>query len=117
MKRTIVFILSTFLFACYYDNQEDLLGENFNDCNIENLTYSNEIEPIIAESCAISGCHLPGGSGNGVFLSFEGVLEKVNNGSLKNRVVEERTMPPNAALTACEIDKISFWINQGAPNN
>jgi len=117
MRFSALFLFCSLLFSCYYDNEEELLGENAPVCKLEEVTFSGDIEPIVAQSCAINGCHLPGGAGNGVFLTFEGILAKVTNGSLQNRVVQERTMPPNASLSDCEINKISFWINQGAPNN
>lgn len=115
-KFSTVFLLA-FLASCYYDNEEELFSKIGNDCDTLNVTYAIEVEGIIVESCAISGCHVPSGTGNGNFLEYEGVKDKVDNGSFENRVILQKNMPPNGSLSACEIDQLKSWIGQGALNN
>lgn len=109
----LVLVLS--LSSCYYDKEDLLYGND--DCTVNSVSYSVDIEPIINTSCAISGCHVQGGSGNGIFDSYAGVKAKVDNGSFRQRVIVERDMPPTAPLSNCQIKYIEQWLNEGAPNN
>jgi hypothetical protein len=101
------------LSSCYYDNEEELYGT---DCDTTAVSYANDIWPIINGNCQ-TGCHGPGGSGNGIFTDHASVLAKVTNGSMLARVVEQQNMPPNGELTACQVEKFRAWILNGAPNN
>lgn len=119
MERQIIkitFVLALVLLsACYYDNEEELYGNE--PCDTTNVTYSGTIEPIIQSSCATPGCHVTGGSANGYFESYANVKAKVDNGSFENRVVVQRDMPPGAQLNDCQILVIQQWLADGAPNN
>lgn len=119
-KYSIFFILLLSLEACYYD-KEDELYEYYNlhnNCNtVSTVKYSVHIQPIIKGNCAISGCHTAGGSGNGIFDNYAGIKAKVDNGSLRQRVVVDKSMPPSQALNNCQIQLINAWIDAAAPNN
>lgn len=104
-----------FLFGCYYDNEEELYGGT--SCNVVSVSFSEDIMPLIQTECATSGCHVQGGTGNGIFDNYQNVKDKVENGSLKDRVLVRRDMPPNEPLSNCQIEYIEEWINQGAPDN
>ena len=115
-KKTIVFgAILALLSSCYKDNEEYLYGEI--DCDVTDVSFSNDIMPILNASCATVGCHIAGGSGNGEFMNYTQVFTKVENGSLMNRVVVLGDMPPSGALTDCQISHFEQWINDGAPNN
>ena len=101
--------------GCYYDNEEDLYPGN--TCDTTAVTYSGDIEPIIDASCAIPGCHVAGGAGNGIFENYAGVKDKVDNGSMRARVVNLRDMPPDNPITDCQVELFRAWLNAGAPNN
>ena len=79
------------------------------------VSYSAEIKPLLDVNCNTSGCHTNGFAA-GDFTSYQGIVSKFDNGSLKKRV-EEKTMPPSFELPDDEIQKIVCWINAGAPNN
>ncbi len=111
LMLTVVSLLG--LSSCYYDNEEELYGS---DCDTTAVSYANDIWPIINGNCQ-TGCHGPGGSGNGIFTDHASVLAKVTNGSMLARVVEQQNMPPNGELTACQVEKFRAWILNGAPNN
>lgn len=94
-----------------------------------NLTYfANDVMPIIASNCAITGCHGGGSAQDGVELStYEGILEivKIDN-PIESELIEviteddpDKVMPPppNNALTEEQISTLLAWINQGALNN
>lgn len=116
MKKLIFLIIILFtLQSCYNDNEEDLYGPVL--CDTADITYSEDVAPIINSSCATSGCHVAGGTGPGNFTVFSELLAKVNNGSFENRVLVQKTMPPGTALINCELDILQTWIDNGAPNN
>ena len=103
------------LTSCYNDKEDLLYGND--DCVVQSVSFANDIEPIISNSCAKSGCHVQGGSGNGIFDSYAAIKAKVDNGALRDRVVVKREMPPDVPLTNCQIKYIEQWLNDGAPNN
>jgi len=115
-----LFLIITQLFSsCYYD-KEDVLYENYyaqNQCDTTNISFSNDIMPIIQGNCATTGCHVQGGTGSGIFVNYNGVMEKVNNGSFEKRVLVDKNMPPAAPLSDCQQSMIRAWLNAGAPNN
>ena len=100
--------------SCYYDNEEELYPQ---PCPTDNITYSIEVREIIEARCATAGCHITGGTGNGLFEDYAGVKNKFDNGSLRQRVLETRDMPPGGALSTCDIAVLEKWINDNAPNN
>jgi hypothetical protein len=102
------------LSSCYKDNEEYLYGEL--DCDTTNVSFSADILPIINASCATTGCHVAGGSGNGTFENYTQIKDKVDNGSMLERVVVLKDMPPSP-LTDCQILHFQQWLNEGAPNN
>jgi uncharacterized membrane protein len=82
------------------------------------VSFSVTILPLINSQCV--DCHSPGGVGEGDFTSYEGILLKVENGSLRNRVINMMDMPTPGSgyeLTNAEREKFSSWLDQGAPNN
>lgn len=119
--RTVLFLSGMLLFSsCYYDNEEELYEyyNQANPCDTAAISFANDIMPMIQGNC-VSGCHVPGGTaqGAGIFENYAEVKAKVDNGSMNNRVVVQRTMPPSGALTDCQIAQLQAWILNGAPNN
>ncbi len=113
----ITFIVTTiFLYSCVSESGLNIDPEGV-VCETENVTFSNDISPIIATSCAISGCHSTGGSAPGNFETFDGLERKINDGSFENRVLVRMDMPPNRSLSQCDLDQIQSWLDAGALNN
>lgn len=104
--------------SCYYDNEEELYENynNLNPCDTAEVSYANDITPLIEGNC-VTGCHIAGGTGNGIFENHASVKDKVDNGSMLQRVVVAQDMPPGGGLTQCQIDQMEAWILNGAPNN
>lgn len=122
MNQHLILALGLFLFglsSCYYDNEEELYEEYYasQTCDTIAVSYDESIKPIIESSCNDAACHVPGGTGNGLFVNYAGVKDKVDNGSMRERVVELRNMPPNEPLNACQISLFKAWLDQGAQNN
>lgn len=105
--------------SCYYDNEEELYAEYYasQTCDTVSVSYNTSIRPIIESTCNTSGCHVPGGTGIGIFTNYAGVKDKVDNGSMFERVIVQRNMPPNTNLNDCQINLVRAWINQGALDN
>lgn len=87
------------------------------------ISFSNQIQPILAGNCTMSGCH---GSSGGEFslVSYQDVASHVKPGNARNselyRTVANRTdrlMPPGGPLSDGDISTIYIWIEQGAKNN
>ena len=111
---TLILFVSM-LSSCYYDKEDLLYGEDL--CDSTNVSFSSDIMPIINNSCAVIGCHIQGGSGNGLFENYAQIKTKVENGSLSERVTIQQDMPPSEPLTDCQIEHIMQWIEDGALNN
>ncbi|MBI1288929.1 MAG: hypothetical protein GC178_15280 [Flavobacteriales bacterium] len=115
-----VFLISMVLLSsCYYDNEEQVYeyyNQN-NTCDTSAVTFANDIMPMIQGNCVSGGCHMAGGTGNGIFENYSEVKAKVDNGSMMQRVVVAQDMPPGGGLTSCQISQMQAWILNGAPNN
>jgi len=103
------------------------------------FTLSGDVQPILTGSCALSGCHVSGGtapnlSTGSTFGSTVNVLASCNNSF--NRVLPSNAsssvlyrrisdggicgfMPPGAStgIGASQQQIIRMWINSGASNN
>ena len=111
MQKVIVFFLIIIGFSsCRKDEYKKL------DCSTINAKYNADIKPIINANCTSSGCH-DAGSGNGDYTTYSGLKIKVDNSSLSSRVLYDKNMPPNGALSLDDRNKIKCWLDNGAPNN
>ncbi len=117
-KGTFFALLTLLLAGCYYDIESELYPGEFCDTP-EVISYATHIEPIMLNSCAVSGCHLQGGTGPGVLDNYTQVKEFVDDGSMNQRVIVNRDMPPSGStpLNGCDLVLIEKWIAQGAENN
>jgi hypothetical protein len=76
------------------------------------VSYANQIQQIIANNCAISGCH--NGSRSPNLTTFQGVQA---NASRIKTLTQNKSMPKDGSLTQAQIDAITCWVEDGAPNN
>lgn len=83
------------------------------DCETDSSTYNNHVKDIIASSCNITGCHVAGFVA-GDFTTYDGILSKLNNGTLITRI-EAKTMPPatKSALSDADYKTILCWAKNG----
>ena len=81
------------------------------------VTYSKTIAPMMAASCAISGCH--GGSSPILGIGLDTYAGVKANLSLSSGAIQDGSMPigSGAALTAADKKNFQDWVNAGAPNN
>jgi hypothetical protein len=112
-KRTMLLAaaITICLSACKKPNEYKGL-----DCSTINSSYSASIRPLVDRSCALSGCH-DAHSSNGNFTTYEGLLTRVKNGTMANRVLYNKDMPPGNPLSIDDRRKIKCWIDAGAPQN
>lgn len=100
--------------ACNYE-KEDLLGPPVN-CDPATTTFAAHVNPIIQGNCTTgTACHGQGSSnGPGALLTYDQIESSAE--SIKAAVVS-RLMPQGSSLTTEQINTISCWVDQGAPNN
>ena len=126
MKQRIVLVallLSATLFAltlpagCYYDNEEDLYGNNPSNCDTLAMSYQNDILPLLQANCY--GCHTESNNSSGnPFDTYAKLKLYVNAGRVHDRINNAANpMPPTGLLPDCDRAKINAWIGSGAPNN
>ena len=116
--------------GCYNDKYDKLYPAttaNTTTCDTTTITYSHDIQPIISANCFSpgNGCHdAAGSSTSGYDYTNFSVLQ---SNALAGWVVSDinfaptrghNNMPKNGTqLSACDINKVTRWVNEGAPNN
>jgi len=90
------------------------------ECDTNNVTFSENVWPIIEIKCF--GCHSSENPGGGIFLkNYADVVIVANNGKLLGAVNHETgfsNMPKNLPkLPECELATIRIWIEDGVPDN
>jgi hypothetical protein len=109
------------------DSDTTIINPATNSCNPDSVYFTNDIQPLIVSTCAISGCHNQASHKEGIVLdSYTNIMREVVAGNASNsrlykiiiRTDEDRMPPaPYAAYTAAQVNLIKKWINQGAKNN
>ena len=96
-------------------------------CDTTTITYSHDILPIISSNCYSpgNGCHDAAGASNSGYDYTNFTVLQTN--ALDGWIVSDinytptrghNNMPKDAPqLSACDINKITRWVNQGAQNN
>lgn len=120
VKYPLVIIVLALLFnSCQYDNIEDLYPQ-VNECDISNISYANDVWPIISENC--TGCHSGAApSGNINLENFDQVKSVTESGKLLSVIKHEPGWSPmpkgGNKLSDCNISKIEKWAELGYPDN
>jgi len=85
------------------------------DCSSITTTYSGTVSPLIASSCAKSGCHNTGSTnGPGALTTYTQIF---NAKAQIRTAVSSGAMPRDATFSAQQKATITCWIDAGAPNN
>ncbi|TVR42793.1 MAG: hypothetical protein EA394_02720 [Bacteroidia bacterium] len=108
--------LMLFLPACSSDSEDDVTP----DCNLENVTYSGTIAPIMVQYC--NSCHSAAAPQAGIVTAnHEGLSVVALDGRLLGSVNHDQgfsPMPKNMPkLAECPREQIAVWVNDGAPDN
>ena len=107
---------STLLFtAC--DDEE--MMDPADTCETEDLTYTNFAASLINGSCAVVGCHGEGTNLTFEMHNYETAKIAVDFGRIVGAINHESGFSPmprgGTKLNDCNIDKLTAWINDGAP--
>ncbi len=123
---TAIFLLFA-LSGCYNDKADQLYVPPLaNTCDTSSVSFSTDIMPILTSSCNIAGgCHdAAGQSTSGYnFSNYAGIQPIANYDVLINDIngtpsARHNAMPKNLPkISACDINKITAWVNKGAQNN
>lgn len=126
-KLMIVAGILLVLNSCYNDKYDKLYPVPVVvTCDTANVTFGNDIMPIITANCNVAGgCHDAAGAAvSGYdFTEYGGIHSQATYDILVNDIngtpsAGHHTMPKNLPKIAqCDINKITRWVNQGAPNN
>jgi len=121
IKKTFLICMGVFLFSCTYDSEEDLFPELYNECDLENISFSNTIVSILQNNCY--ACHSNANStefGSGLKLEDYADVESVF--AIVLGAVNHETgfspMPKNQEkLAKCNLDQLAKWDEEGKLNN
>jgi len=132
MKPIFKFFVFLFLVSatlplsnCVYKNAMDIYPTDTSGCKTANMSYKNDIEPIIRENHCYT-CHGidSNATGNGIIL--EGYSNLLKNGVPNDFIYRDITAPDGTInhmpggypdVDPCEILKIKAWLDQGYKNN
>lgn len=112
------------LTSCYFDNEEDLFQyvdqAGGGSCEVMTAEFTADIVPLLTAYC--TRCHQDRRTDGNVNLEgYDRVIPYANDGSLLGSTKHEAgfaAMPPSGGLIpACDIQKLTVWIEAGAPNN
>lgn len=123
MKKIIIIplVLSCFVFTCKKKEETKssttttTTGSTVPDCSGGTPSFANAVNPLIASSCAINGCHGSSNSnGPGPLVSYT----QIKNAATSIRAsVLNGSMPQGSTLTNAQKSTIICWIDAGSPNN
>ena len=135
MRKNISFVLVliiSFTFT-YFGCKDSITGSQLDSKTIPdyNVSFSQNLQPVLEIKCASSGCHDDGTRAGGLSLTtwanttadpsvvFPGKPENSKLVWAIQRQPAVSPMPPDgyAPLTAAQIKGIITWIKEGAKNN
>ena len=126
MKKIILSVSILAIFAgCYNDKYDKLYPSPVTTtCDTTSISYAHDILPILNTSCNTSNCHDAGGGTSGLDFTIFSVLQGQATADLMLNDINgtlgrgNHAMPKDLPkLAQCDINKITRWVNQGAPNN
>jgi hypothetical protein len=124
MKSIFIF-LSILLTSCSYHKTSDALPSpsNVTTCDSMNVSYKNDIAPMMQKYC--NECHggTPPSIGNQNYANYNDLITLIDSpnyilGVTSNEAGFRRMPPaPRVQPNLCEVAKIRQWSLKGAPNN
>jgi hypothetical protein len=110
-----VLLMVVLVIACKKDSENENKESATVDCSTITTTFSGTVSPLIALSCAKSGCHATGSTnGPGALTNYTQIF---NSRARIRVVVANGQMPQDATFSAQQKAIITCWIDAGAPNN
>jgi hypothetical protein len=128
MKKIMLIAgLSIVIAGCYNDKADKLYPSAATvTCDTTAITFTHDIVPILNASCAISGCHDAAGAVSSGGYNFSAYTDMHRAAVDPSNILlgdvnwesGHNAMPKGLAkLSACDINKITRWVNLGALNN
>ena len=114
MKNLILFTIVFFAITLSCSKVNDSSYKLTNIVNDTMIHYSTFIKPFFNNNCAISGCHVSGGT-HPMLTNYNEIFIKTTD--INRWVVVLKAMPQGITISQDDRDKIQKWINQGALNN
>lgn len=118
MKKNILLLscVALLLVTCKKENKTESKTAAFTlDCSGATPTFAAKVNPLIASSCAINGCHGSSNSnGPGPLTTYTQI--KAAAASIRSSVLNA-SMPQGATLSSAQKNTIICWIDAGAKND
>ena len=103
MKEIIFLFALLILTSCTYNEITPI-------CEPDEQMFSDLVQPIIESNCIV--CHAESNNRPAVLETYDGVINALNNHSLRDRVVNQE-MPPYGAppMSESDINIIKNWAD------
>lgn len=86
-------------------------------CDSLQVTYDNQVAPIISASCSFQGCH-SSAAPIGDYTDYVKMLPALNDSGFKRRVIEIMDMPDGGTtLSPEDFQILECWVSSGYPEN
>lgn len=124
MKIKLSFLIvcltsGSLLINCKKEKAEDPITQDPAQC--DPVSFATDVQPILNNNCAFSGCHSQASSADGINLSSHSGATAVGTNKLVGSIKHDNgysPMPKNSPkLSASDIKKIECWVLDGRPNN
>jgi cytochrome c553 len=120
MRCLLFLIVIAFFSMCTNNSEEELYKDVDPSCDTTNVSFSNDVFPIIENNCI--SCHGTDNPPLGIVLNnYSAIRDVAESGRLLGAIRHESgytPMPQNAPkLEECKIAAIEAWINRGMPDN
>jgi len=120
MRYLILVFLMASLSMCTNHSEEGLYGDNDTPCDTANVSFSDDVFPIIEDECL--PCHGTSSPPLGISLNNYSAIRDVAETSRLLGAIKHQPgytpMPQNAPkLNECKIATIEAWIDDGMPEN
>ncbi len=81
------------------------------------VSYAQTIAPMMAASCAVSGCH--DATTRVADVALDSYDDVKASAAASNNAIQNRTMPMGSVPALTDADRQAFdsWVKAGAPNN
>lgn len=87
------------------------------NCDSLQVTYDNQVKPIIDASCAFAGCHVAGFPW-GNYTTYAGMTPFLNPSLFENEVIVTMDMPDGSlTLTPEELEIMECWVSNNYAEN
>jgi hypothetical protein len=112
----LLFLFPALFVASCAEHDVPLTYECLND---EEVSYNEDVRPIVLSNCAISGCHNGDNGADKNWLNFASFQS--NAADVKDRITRPVTasghMPQTGSISREQIQTIVCWVDQGAQFN